>query len=193
MVTNRKIYKVCFYGFFMKINNLLGKIATGATTIVALSLGAGTSYAGAKEDLETIRNHIKANPTLKTMGGEPYGIRDGNLLMLTKPGYTVFEIDGKNFYAFCDLGNDGEIDRIVSLPGNSRKADKREGRMDCLSADSLEMELSMNDMVGSKRIVRDARGDVYDFEKNAIYPSDRNFMQKMYERVLKGALKRIGK
>lgn len=181
----------------MKKTNLLKKIVA-----VPLLTGmlAGTSYAGAKEDLAVIRDYVKRNPTMYgTINDVPFiGLRKDQVSVKTSDYYTLFEFEGGKFYAFCDHRNDGNIDRIVSMPGNAPTAEKRHGRLDCLSTDSLELELDMNDAIrsmrpqrASNRIVSDAnKGEAYNFENGKVTSSDKKLLQKQYESAL-GKVKQI--
>ena len=115
----------------MKKNNLIGKVINAAAGIAML---AGTAYAGPKEDLDAIRDYVRANPTIKgTIGeSEMYGLRNGNLSIYVAGTAAWFKLngDGKT-YLLCDNNSDGIIDGVESsIPSRSEESF---AEMDCLS------------------------------------------------------------
>ena len=112
----------------------LQKIALGIGAGV-LALTAGTSYAGAKEDLEAVRSYVQAHPTITgTIGNaQLYGLRTGNILTQTSGKSIWFQLTGKNrVYFFCDNNGDGKLDGFAYA---DNKADQSFAEMDCLSGE----------------------------------------------------------
>lgn len=121
----------------MTINNLV-KNAIGTTLVGAGALMvAGTAYAGPKEDVSSIRDYVRAHPTITGIQGNAdlYGLRAGNILVKTAGSATWFELTGKDkVYFLCDNDTNGKLDGLESADASS-KADQNFAEMDCLSAD----------------------------------------------------------
>lgn len=119
----------------------LQKIIAG---VVGTAMLAGTAYAGPKEDLNAIRNYIKANYTIKGIieESEMYGLRSDNLSIYTAGSSTWFKLNGKDkTYFLCDNNSDGKVDGVES--SNPSRGDESFAEMDCLSSDGKEISEQM--------------------------------------------------
>lgn len=121
----------------MKTNNLIGKIVGG---IIGTAMLAGTAYASPREDLNAIRNYVKANPTINGTIGESkmYGLRNGNMSVFIADGATWFKLNGKSkTYFLCDNNSDGKVDGMES--SSPSRSDESFAEMDCLSSDGRDI------------------------------------------------------
>jgi len=185
----------------MKKNSLIGKIATGIALIGGL---AGTAYAGTKEDLDAVRDYVTKHPTAvydTSINNGPrfksYELKREDVTVETNQHATLFKrlISNQLIY-MCDHGNDGGLNRIVIFRGrSSSKGDDAFAVQECLSNDSLDVEVSMSDMLqttgktpyNSRAVIDVDKESVWDFDdgKKKSLSSAKELAEKFYQGALR--------